>query len=170
VEKLPNYHQLLHYDAHTGEFRWRDQSGGCSRNGGVAGSLDRYGYRQISVRGRGIYAHRLAWFFYTGDWPTFQIDHINGVRDDNRIANLRPATCSENQQNVAKRAGATSKLMGVTWHKGAKKWHSKIQSEGKQFSLGYYDTEEAAHSAYLRAKAELHQFNPVVRPANGPSA
>jgi len=163
MEKQPDYKSLLEYCAETGVFRWRSTGGGCSKNGGIAGSLDRDGYRQISVRRKPVYAHRLAWFFIHGEWPSAQIDHINGMRDDNRAVNLRLATISENQQNVSKRAGATSKLLGVTWHKHARKWHAKIQSGGKQHSLGYYATQEEAHGAYLRAKAGLHLFNPDIR-------
>ncbi len=162
---------LLSYSAETGEFMWVNPRG-RAKAGRPAGSLDRYGYRQILIDGRQVLAHRLAWAFVHGAWPDKQIDHINSLRDDNRLTNIRPASGSENQQNVSKRKGATSHYLGVTWHKAARKWHAKIQAAGQRYSLGYFDNEDEAHMAYLRAKSRLHTFNATLRTgagSNGPS-
>jgi hypothetical protein len=78
-----------------------------------------------------------------------QIDHINGVRDDNRIENLRAVTQSQNQRN---RVNAK----GYCWHKQNKKWQSQIKIDGKTKSLGYFQTEQEAHQAYLDAKEIYH--------------
>lgn len=164
---------LLNYDPATGVFTWRVDRGPNGRKGSIAGSLDSKGYRQILIGKRQRSAHRLAWLYVRGFWPREQIDHVNGVRDDNRFDNLREATIGENQQNVSKRAGTTSKFLGVTWHKHAKKWNAKIQQGGKGRSLGYFHSEQEAYAAYQEAKAEIHRFNPCIRDGastNGPAA
>jgi hypothetical protein len=163
---LDRLKDALTYAPETGSFTWRRW-----RPGVVAGSLDRYGYRQIVLDGEIYLAHRLAWLYVHGCWPSEQIDHRNGLRDDNCIDNLREAACADNQQNVSKRDGATSRLLGVTWHKHARKWHAKIQRGGRKVHIGYFATEEAAHEAYLQAKARLHEFNPELREGvHGPPA
>jgi hypothetical protein len=92
-----------------------------------------------------------------GPIPTPHIDHINGIKSDNRIQNLRPATVSENHQN---RRGvvASSGLMGVSWSKKDKLWIASIKVNKVQIRLGYFRDPEEAHQAYLRAKAIHHPF------------
>ena len=154
--------ERLHYDPETGIFTW---AVGCKGNraGDAAGSLKPSGYRQIMIDGRLYRAHRLAWLYVYGKWPADLIDHINGLRDDNRIVNLREATAAENQQNRTANANNASGFMGVYWHKRDCKWRSHIKIEGRVKHLGCFDTPETASAAYLDAKAELHTFNPKVR-------
>jgi hypothetical protein len=102
-----------------------------------------------------------------GEWPENQIDHINGVKIDNRICNLRLAMPHENQQNLAKpsRAGGTSsKYIGVTWCRRDKKWRAQITRPvlGVK-NLGRFDTEEKAYEAYCAAKRKFHPFQPQPR-------
>ncbi|MCK9994454.1 MAG: hypothetical protein Dbin4_02974, partial [Alphaproteobacteria bacterium] len=91
--------ELLHYDPDTGVFTRRVQTSSNARVGDVAGCLHPEGYRHIQIDGKRYAAHRLAWLYMTGEWPTNQLDHLNGVRDDNRWGNLREATHGQNQQN-----------------------------------------------------------------------
>jgi hypothetical protein len=126
------------------------------RAGDVAGTVNNNGYRLIRV-GDGRYrAHRLAWLYTHGAWPTGEIDHINGIRDDNRLANLRDVTVSVNQQNRKRAAsnGSTG-LLGVSTAKA--RYRAAIALNGRTTYLGSFDTAEEAHAAYVTAKRELHE-------------
>lgn len=104
-------------------------------------------------------AHRLVWFFATGEMPPHEIDHINGDPADNRIANLRLATSAQNKQNIrnARRHNSTGYL-GVSWNKDREMYRADIALNGKRKFLGHYPSPQEAHSAYLLAKAALHPF------------
>lgn len=154
--------ELLLYDPETGVFTWLSKPNRSIRMGDVAGCMAS-GYRQIKIDGRLYRAHRLAWLYVHGKWPADQIDHINGVRDDNRIVNLREATQSQNQQNRTANANNTSGFPGVCWSKQKRKWRSQIKLASRNKYLGIFDTPVAAHAAYLAAKAELHTFQPITR-------
>lgn len=154
--------ELLHYDPETGVFTWAVSRSGV-RIGDVAGCLKRNGYRYIGVDGRDYLAHRLAWLYMTGLWPADQIDHINGVKDDNRLVNLREATHLQNHQNRALDVKNTSGFLGVSWHRVTEKWRAYISVGGQQKHLGLFTRPEDAYAAHLTAKAELHTFNPEVR-------
>ena len=149
--------ELLSYEPETGEFRWRVGRGGTAVAGGRAGCKQTIGYRRIGVAGRMYWEHRLAWLYVNGTWPSDQIDHVNGVKGDNRIANLREATRSENQGNLRQaRSDSKTGLLGVHWNKPNKKFMAQIMFSGKQKYLGLFSTAEQAHQAYLVAKRELH--------------
>ena len=147
--------EVLSYDADTGLFVWQAQRG-CKRPGESAGTQTD-GYLQISVDGRLYKAHRLAWLYVHGAWPVDAIDHINGDRSDNRIANLRDVTLAINNQNRrCATAGKSSPLLGVSWYAQTRRWRAQIQVAGKNRGLGYFDDPQAAHEAYLAAKRQLH--------------
>lgn len=148
---------LLDYNPETGEFRWRSYRNGNAMAGSVAGSPHREGYISIRIDASPYLAHRLAWVHTHGEWPANQIDHINGVRHDNRIVNLREAGNCENQQNLRKshRDNKTG-LLGAYWHKEAQKFSAQISVNGNLKYLGLFNTAEEAHQAYLKAKRELH--------------
>jgi len=114
---------------------------------------DSYYYRQGMVFNKRFLAHRVVWAIYHGIWPDDQIDHINGVRDDNRIENLRIATSGENARNTAIPKNNTSGIIGVCWNKRNSKWEAKIMSNGKQIHLGYFASKDDAVAA--RAEAEV---------------
>ncbi len=155
--------ELLHYNPDTGVFTWLLRAGQRIRVGGIAGNLDAGGYRRIMIEGRRYLEHRLVWLYMTGAWPVDQMDHISGVRDDNRLVNLREATNRENCQNRALDVRNTSGFTGVSWNKRDRKWQCLICVEGRNKSLGYFNTPEEAHAAYVAAKAMIHTFNPVPR-------
>jgi len=100
-------------------------------------------------------AHRLAWLFTYGVWPVMDIDHIDRDPVNNRIANLRLATCSQNGGNARISARNTSGIKGVCWHKNTKKWQAQITVNRRNHALGYFDDINAACAAY-RAAAQVH--------------
>ncbi len=134
----------LDYDPDTGVFTWRVKRRGTAEIGTVAGCRRDNGYRVISLYDRLYREHRLVWLYVHGVWPSDEIDHINGVRDDNRINNLREATRKQNSANRRKLNGDLPK--GVTKHRG--KFRAQIRIQGRVKHLGVYDTPEQAHAAY----------------------
>lgn len=122
-----------------------------------------HGYLHVKLHGKKYMAHRLAWLLHTGSRPSQQLDHINGVRDDNRIDNLRECTPAENQQNLTKYKNNSSGVQGVCWHKRDEKWMARINVDGKCINLGYFNTVEEATAARAAAKQKYHKFNPVDR-------
>jgi len=150
--------EWLHYDPTTGLFVWRVTRAHNATAGSRAGSLQQKGYRVIALRGRVYREHRLVWLYVHGSWPEKEIDHVNGVRHDNRIANLRSVTGSVNCQNK-KRARRDNKLglLGV-WQRRSR-FVASIWVCGASKHIGMFDTAEEAHVAYLKAKRQLHEGN-----------
>lgn len=146
----------------TGDIRWKKPTAHWIKVGDRAGNIHKYGYRHVQLFNIKYRLHRLVFFYHHGYFP-IEVDHINGVRDDNRIENLRAATKYQNQQNVKKHIATTSKYIGVGWHKRDKKWYAKIGINYKTKNLGFFDTEQEAYAAYCEAKAKLHTFQPTVR-------
>lgn len=117
------------------------------------------GYRQVALRLDGkqyqLKAHRVAWILAHGAIPHgMQIDHINGIRDGNRLCNLRLVTQRENDQN-------RRRARGYSWNKGSSKWEAYIRVDGVRHHLGLFTTEAAARVAYLKAKARYHPSTPA---------
>lgn len=144
--------ELLDYDIETGVFTWKKQRRGV-RVGIPLGTCNGFGYLRITVLGQSYYAHRLAWFYVHGFWPKNEVDHINSIRSDNRICNLREATTSENQHykfmsTVAGTKKRKTKVLGVSWHAKARKW----QAHCKTAYLGLFTSISEASDAYRAAK------------------
>lgn len=149
--------ELMDYHPETGLFIRRVPAG-TAKAGDIAGCDAGKGYIYISVDNRFIGAHRLAFLWMTGSFPPDAVDHINGVRDDNRWVNLRLATPTENSQNLASGRGA-SKLLGVSFYARTGKWLAQIRHNGTRINLGYHPTAEIAHAIYLAAKKKYHTHN-----------
>ncbi|ABK00179.2 HNH endonuclease [Xanthomonas phage Xop411] len=154
---------LLAYDSQTGTLTRKVWRGNTAKAGSVAGYPNSDGHLQVRVHGKKYLAHRLAWLLHTGSWPSKQIDHINGQKDDNRIDNLRECSNAENQQNAGKRSDNTSGVQGVGWHKQAGKWRARIKVNGKQINLGLFHTLAEAAAARAAAKQQYHTFQPTER-------
>ena len=155
----------LDYNPETGEFRWKSPRKKVVV-GSIAGCVSSDGYRRIRIDGDRYRAHRLAWLYVNGRWPAFDIDHINGLRADNRIENLREARRGENNQN--KRSPQTnnkSGFLGVTRRKDTGRWRAAIMISRKHISIGDFETPEEAYAAYLKAKAEFHPFQTIAEAA-----
>ena len=157
--------ELLDYDPDTGILKWKirnekyfisDERQAKSWNARYAGknaltAIDQHGYNRGAVLGQTYAAHRIIWFWMTGEWPE-NIDHINGNRTDNRWENLRSVGRLENQKNMKLSKANTSGRTGVSWYKRAGKWTAVIFANGKNMHLGYFDDFEAA--CEMRSVAE----------------
>lgn len=153
--------ELFAYDGRTGILTRRVRVS-SAKAGAIAGNSNGK-YLQLTVDGVSYLAHRIIWLHVHGRWPDRFIDHINGDGMDNRLENLRLATMSENLQNVGIRKSNTSGFPGVSWDKARGRWKAQITLNCRNFVIGRFDHAEAAHQAYLGAKARLHKFNPTVR-------
>lgn len=149
----------IKYNPKTGVFVWIKCAAHGVKAGDVCGSQDGGGYLKIWMKGRKYYAHRLAWLYTHGEFPKNQIDHINGVRDDNRISNLRDVSGKQNMRNAPLASNNTSGHTGVRMDKRSGKWLARIKVNKKDIHLGAYSDINNAISA--RSKAEKdYGFHP----------
>lgn len=151
--------ELLDYNPRTGDLKWRVSRGNPVKAGDKAGSLMRDGHLEISIDGHRCLVHRVIWLHVYGRWPNGYIDHIDGNPSNNRIENLRDVRRQINQQNQ-RRARADNRstgLLGAYYNARAKRHFSSIGLNGKSIHLGYFDSAQEAHEAYVRAKRELHE-------------
>lgn len=155
---------LLQYLPGTGDFFWLPRTPEmfpadkqCPKlsakgfNNAFAGkpafrNRDSEGYLRGRLMGRDYFAHRVAWAFFYGVWPEDEIDHINHIRDDNRIANLRDVSRSENCMNQRRRS-ARAGGGGVRWDAQRQLWRADIRRYGRRVFVGRFPTEREAVSA-----------------------
>lgn len=146
--------KVLDYDQKTGVFVWSKKRRGI-KTGKPLGTDNGFGYLRITVFGKSYYAHRLAWFYVYGVWPD-QIDHINGKKSDNRIENLRSVSLQQNAQNKIKaQKNNSSKVLGVSWNKKAKKWAAYICVYKQRKYLGLFNCVVDAEKAYKSEKEKI---------------
>lgn len=151
--------ELIQYDPETGSFtRTKNTNHRQRRLGPLRPAVSGNGYFYISVAGRAYLAHRLAWLYMHGIWPKGDIDHINGIRTDNRASNIRDVPRVVNNQNrrKVKASNKVSGATGVSWHDHSQKWRARIMHLGIETRLGLFDTIEEASNAYLKAKRVIH--------------
>jgi hypothetical protein len=154
VERLES---LLTYSPETGEWRWRvSPNNGCTRAGSIAGHISRFGYRRIRIDGRNYFSAPLACLYMTGRWPVAEMDHIDLDRSNDRWANLREATVSQNKANRRRFKTSASPLKGTTFYASRNKWRAQIYRDGQCRFLGHFDTAEEAHAAYRDAALAEH--------------
>lgn len=147
--------ELLHYDPETGLFTRLVKTAQRVNVGDIAGTLSGDGYLYTGVLSKSLKNHRLAFLYMTGSIPEY-VDHINGVRTDNRWVNLRPATKRQNQYNQKIRSDNTSGIKGVCWSKPHNKWVARIYVDGKVIGLGTYVDIKEAESAVIEARNKYH--------------
>lgn len=149
-EELKSY---LAYNKNTGVFTWA-RNRYKVKKGDVAGCLNKgKGYIEIQINRRIYNAHRLAWLYVYGEMPTKQIDHINHIRNDNRLSNLREVSPSTNSKNRSASKLNTSTRTGVYFRSDTNKWRADITVEYKRINLGSFKDFEDAVDA--REKAEI---------------
>ncbi len=139
--------EVLAYDPVTGEFRARPRAGRGRGQGAVAASNRKFEYRIITVDGRKFTAHRLAWFYIHGKWPSGALTPRNGDAWDTRIENLRQITVRQTFANMRLRKNNSSGITGVMWCKSNRRWCAFICKK----KLGYYPSKEAAIVARFKA-------------------
>lgn len=163
--------QLLKYDPETGRLFWKERpasffsdpysSTKAARWNGRFAGKEAFtttlvsGYKTGTILNKDYYAHRIAWILTFQDWPDNQIDHINGNKADNRIANLRDVTDRENHLNQRRRGDNTSGVIGVRYFPPTKRWHAYISIDGKRIPLGNYRYFDAAVAARKAAEKVL---------------
>jgi len=129
--------EALYYDPEIGIFTWLISGVGSAKAGVTAGYRNDSGYILLEIDCKAYRVHRLAWFYTHGEWP-IQIDHINHIKNDNRLINLRSVTHRENGINQSIHSSNTSGITGVCWCKSKNKWIARIHVHGKQCNLGAY--------------------------------
>ena len=149
---LERLKELLYYDPETGIFTWLVNKG-SALCGEPAGRKTTY-YVQIKVDRKPYMAHRLAWFYMTGNWPENQIDHIDRQKSNNKFSNLREATGSQNRANCGALSNNKLGVKGVFIDQG--RYRASIQLNRKRIFLGPFDTIEKATTAYENAALEIH--------------
>lgn len=165
-ENLPSIeylHKRLRYEPETGKLFWRDceemSKQWRKRHDGKEAFISHNGcgYLRGQLNGKYFFAHRVIFALNHGQWPADQIDHINGIRTDNRISNLRVVNNSENARNQSMKKSNTSGVCGVCWDKSKKKWQARIVVDGRFKHLGYFTTIETAAASREEASRQ-HGF------------
>lgn len=167
--------QLLRYEPDTGKLFWRTRKPWMFADAGHAAyhncakwnarfasqealtALNRQGYRCGSLCGTNVKAHRVAWVLAYGEHPKDQIDHVDGDRENNTLANLRDVSNKENSRSAARPVNNTSGHTGVAYVEHRGKYRAYIKVDGRYVHLGYWNTLHAALSAYEDAKRQ-HGF------------
>lgn len=164
--------KLLRYEPDTGKLYWRERApdmfvdgkrnpdASCKmwnkKHAGKEALTTLIGYRYPggNIFNRIYYAHRVIWAIFYGEWPSKQIDHINGNRCDNRIKNLRHVSHFENGKNQRLSSNNTSGFCGVSWYSARGKWQAHITSKGKKMLLGIFTNKSDAIAARKAAEVK----------------
>lgn len=153
--------KMLRYDAETGMFTWivEPRNATPPNIGDIAGCVCKTcGYVLLRIKGKLYRAHRLAFVYMTGSFPKAQVDHINGIRADNRWSNLREASNQENSQNH-NRAHKDNKTGVLGVNKKNNRYQAQISVNGKNCHIGYFATVQEASTAYIQSKRKYHKSN-----------
>lgn len=165
--------QLLRYEPETGLLFWRERSADMFRdaprqtakaackgfntrygNREAFTSIGSHGYKEGAVNGHGLLAHRVIWAIHAGEWPVDEIDHVNGIRVDNRWVNLRSVDRSQNCKNVSIRSDNSSGVVGVDYYGSRGLWRARITSGGVAKTIGYFGSKSCAVEARRAAEVK----------------
>lgn len=164
--------KLVRYEPNTGKLFWRERNAADVEYKTKVGTFNaRYAGKEITKKTLGYIAtsvfvngiavplrgHRMAWAIHTGAWPVGTVDHINGIKDDNRFENLRVASNAENCRNKGLIRTNTSGHKGVSYQPHNGKWRAQIKANYKSYYLGMFPTVEEAVAAYEDAAKVMHK-------------
>jgi len=149
-DKLKEY-----LDYKEGKLFWKKQPSSVIPVGSEAGHTNARGYIQVKIFNKRYYAHRLVYFIFNGYFPQ-EVDHIDGIKSNNKIENLRASTKSQNNMNAKKRKDNTSGIKGITWDKRCKKWKTYLQSNKIRYYLGSYKDIEMATQVINEFRKQHH--------------
>jgi hypothetical protein len=145
----------IQYDPKKGTFNWKVPTNQRIRPGQQAGTLDKDGYLVIRIFGKWWKAHRLAWMLFYNEAPPRFIDHIDGNKRNNCIDNLRAVTHRQNMSN--QKSHRNGRLLGANYKSREGRWCSQIRINGKPKWLGYFNSEEDAHAAYMSVLCHIQE-------------
>jgi len=148
--------KYLNYNPETGIFIWLCDRGIRKTKGKIAGSKFRSGYILIKINDIFYPAHRLAWIYMFGSEPLEFIDHINRIKDDNRICNLREASRIQNGYNREISSNNTSGIKGISWCSHHKRWVARVGVNKIRKCIGYFKSINDAESAIVDARKKYH--------------
>jgi len=151
--------QVMSYDPSSGVFTWTAPKSPRLKPGAIAGHQEPTGYIGMVIDYRHYRGHRLAWLYVYGSMPCGEIDHIDGDKSNNRIANLRVVTSKQNKENTRLVAANTSGHRGVYWDKSRNKWMARVQHHRKWVFLGRFDSLVEAGNAAKEARCSLFTHN-----------
>lgn len=152
INDLPNAADFFKYNPETGEIVNK-------RTGKKAGYINAKGYVRLNFKGTDYQAHRIAWTIYHGAPPEGEIDHINHIKHDNRIENLRDVPTVMNARNLGVSSRNNSGVVGVSFHNTIKKWRARIRVDDREIHLGTFDTMKEAIQARQFGE-DLYGFHP----------
>lgn len=138
---MEDWSYYFNYDPETGKLYWRVSTSWRVTVGDEAGSVHpNMGYVIVGLKCRHFVAHRIIWEMHNGPIPKgMQVDHINHIRYDNRLCNLRLVTQADNHKNMTRQSNNVSKIPGVYWDATRGKWHAQIKYQRKVYALGRFD-------------------------------
>lgn len=139
----------------TGELTWKYRVNNAVEVGRPIGTAHNKGYKFFRLNKTFYFNHRVVWYLAYGGWPKGEIDHINGIKDDNRLINLRDVTHRQNMLNKKSEQVSTSNYKGVHWHKNNKKWRATLWNGSSKIHLGVFNCEMSAALAYDHAAKEV---------------
>ena len=161
---LPN---LLNYNKRSGTLKWKPRREELFKSGRDCRAWNTLyankvaftathgaGYKHSTIWGKSYLAHRVIWALVTGSWPSGEIDHINGKRDDNRWKNLRDVSHAENLRNACLSSQNKSGHIGIFWNDANKKWRADICKDGQRHRLGEFASKKDAIAARQAAEIE----------------
>lgn len=151
---------LFHYDEIAGQLFWKVKRSSRVDINKPVGCKHHSGYLQVTVNRKQYRVHRVIWLMAYGSWPTFGLDHINGIKDDNRICNLRDVDLVTNRENLrVANVDNKSGFLGVSYNEKRRKYRAQIRAMGRYITLGYFQTPQEAHNVYVDAKRKYHRGN-----------
>jgi hypothetical protein len=155
-QKIDFVKHYLDYNADIGVLIWKRARSNRAPAGSKAGCLNTTGYLVAQIDGQLMYCHHLAWVLHYNEWPSKEVDHVNGVRNDNRIVNLRLASSNQNKFNMRLNVRNTSGVKGVSWDDVRKKWAVSVKAGTKRYRRRFVDLELAEFVAQ-EVRLKLHE-------------